>query len=108
MGGARNLELQPFASKVAFGLMPYPTYAETAALEVGQTGELSLSLIADKSWLSNSDLREAGGRVVAGRFRSWPRCRPIARPHGAERHQPPPWSAHRSKGVELELRWICL
>lgn len=43
-----------------FGLMPYITYAEAAALEMSQAGDIAPSLVANGSWLSESNLAEAG------------------------------------------------
>ncbi len=46
--------------KLPFGLMPYVTYAQEAALELGQASDIPTSAIAGGGWLSKSDLREAG------------------------------------------------
>jgi iron complex outermembrane receptor protein len=40
--------------------MPYISYAKASALEMSQAGDMAASLVADGSWLSNSDLAEAG------------------------------------------------
>jgi iron complex outermembrane receptor protein len=92
--------------KAPLGLMPYLTYAETAALEVGQTGELAPSLIANKSWLSSSDLREAG---VKGQWLDGALLASVS----AYRQTRTALNGinfavvgHRAKGIELELRWI--
>lgn len=92
--------------KTSLGLMPYLTYAETAALEVGQAGELAPSLIAGKSWLSGSDLREAGvkgqwlGGALLGSLSAYRQTRTAL--NGINLAV----VGHRAKGVELELRWI--
>ncbi|HEY2659446.1 MAG TPA: TonB-dependent receptor [Caulobacteraceae bacterium] len=46
--------------KLGWGLMPYVTYAQAAALEVEQAGDLRPSVIQADGWVSNSDLTEAG------------------------------------------------
>ena len=92
--------------RTRLGLMPYLTYAQTAALEVGQAGELAPSLIAGKSWLSGSDLREAGvkgqwlGGALLGSLSAYRQTRTAL--NGINLAV----VGHRSKGVELELRWI--
>ncbi len=43
-----------------FGLFPYVTYAETAALELGQAGDLTPGLISGDQWISDSELQEVG------------------------------------------------
>jgi iron complex outermembrane receptor protein len=92
--------------KTAFGLTPYFAYAEAAALEVGQAGELAPRLIAEKSWLSGSDLREAGvkgqwlGGSLLASLSAYRQTRTAL--NGINLAV----VGHRSKGVELELRWI--
>ncbi len=46
--------------KLGWGLMPYVTYAQAAALEVEQAGDLRPSVIQADGWVSSSDLSEAG------------------------------------------------
>ena len=46
--------------KLGWGLMPYATYAQAAALEVEQAGDLRPSVIQANGWVSSSDLSEAG------------------------------------------------
>ena len=45
------------------GLRPYITYADTAAIEFSQAGEVSPTLIADNNWISKGDLIEVGVKV---------------------------------------------
>ena len=92
--------------RAGLGLMPYATYAETAALEVGQAGELAPSLIGSHSWLSGSDLREAGLKgqwldgALLGSVSVYRQTRTAL--NGINLAV----VGHRSKGIELELRWI--
>ncbi|MFZ5730981.1 MAG: TonB-dependent receptor [Phenylobacterium sp. RIFCSPHIGHO2_01_FULL_70_10] len=90
-----------------FGLMPYITYAEAAALEMSQAGDIAPSLIANQSWLSDSDLAEAGvkfqllqgtlvGSIAAYRQN---RTQLTGGPNPTVR-------GSRSKGVELEVRYL--
>jgi iron complex outermembrane receptor protein len=46
--------------KAPGGLMPYATYAKSAALELSQAGGVAPALVASDSWLSGSKLAEAG------------------------------------------------
>ncbi|QUD87152.1 TonB-dependent siderophore receptor [Phenylobacterium montanum] len=46
--------------QLGWGLMPYATYAQAAALEVEQAGNLRPSVIQANGWVSGSDLSEAG------------------------------------------------
>jgi iron complex outermembrane receptor protein len=91
--------------RAPFGLMPYLTYAEAAALEVGQAGELAPSLIAGRDWLSSSDLREAGvkGQWLGGRLLA--SLSAYRQTRTALNGISLSVAGHRSKGVELELRW---
>ena len=46
--------------KTDFGLVPYLTNAKSSAIEIGQGDQVLTSLLANKDWLSNSFLNEAG------------------------------------------------
>ena len=46
--------------KLPWGLMPYFTYAQDAALEVQQAGDVKPGAISSGGWLSKSDLTEGG------------------------------------------------
>jgi iron complex outermembrane receptor protein len=94
--------------KLPAGVMPYITYAKASALEMSQAGDVAPSLVADPSdsWLSDSDLAEAGFKFqwlkgtlvgsVAGYRQNRTQLTGITgTPTGT-----------RSKGVELEVRWL--
>jgi iron complex outermembrane receptor protein len=42
------------------GLVPYVTTAKNSAIEIGQASQVMTSLLANRGWLSNSYLNEAG------------------------------------------------
>jgi iron complex outermembrane receptor protein len=48
-----------------FGLVPYLTNAKSAAIEIGQASQVLTSLLANRDWLSNSFLNEAGVKFSA-------------------------------------------
>ncbi len=94
--------------KLPFGLMPYASYAKAAALEMSQAGDLAPNLIADGSWLSSSDLTEAGVKfqllrgTLIGSLAAYRQNRTqIAGAIAA-----PTVQGTRAKGVELEVRWL--
>ena len=92
--------------KTPFGLMPYITYAETAALEVSQAGDVNPGTVSNKSWLSDSDLREAGVKgqwfngALVGSLAFYRQTRTALNAISLT------VTGHRAKGAELELRWI--
>ncbi|HWA69483.1 MAG TPA: TonB-dependent receptor plug domain-containing protein [Rhizomicrobium sp.] len=47
------------------GLVPYVTSAKSSAIEIGQAAQVATSLLADRGWLSNSFLNEAGVKFTA-------------------------------------------
>jgi iron complex outermembrane receptor protein len=51
--------------KTPFGLVPYITNAKSAAVEIGQASQVLTSLLADRDWLSDSFLNEAGVKFTA-------------------------------------------
>jgi iron complex outermembrane receptor protein len=94
--------------KAPFGIMPYITYAKASALEMSQAGDIAPGLVADPSdsWLSDSDLAEAGFKFqwlqgtlvgsVAGYRQNRTQLTGITgTPTGT-----------RAKGVEMEVRWL--
>jgi len=92
--------------KTPWGLMPYVTYAETAALEVSQAGDINPGQVGNKSWLSDSDLREAG---VKGQWLNGALLGSLSfyrQTRTAFNQISQTVVGHRSKGVELEARWI--
>jgi iron complex outermembrane receptor protein len=93
--------------KAAFGLMPYISYAKASALEMSQAGDIVPSLVADGSWLSNSDLAEAGVKfqlldgALVGSLAAYRQNRTQL-----TATTPPTVQGTRAKGVELEVRWL--
>jgi iron complex outermembrane receptor protein len=92
--------------KIGYGLMPYATYAESAALEYGQAGDISTSLIQNGGWIRKSALTEAGvkfqflGGALVGSLDYYRQTRPVL--SGA----PPRVVNTIGKGEELEIRWL--
>lgn len=92
--------------KLPAGLMPYVTYAEGAALEVSQAGDVNPGQVGNRSWLSDSDLREAGvkgqwlGGSLLGSLSVYRQTRTALNSISMT------VVGHRSKGVELEARWV--
>lgn len=94
--------------RLPIGLLPYVSYAKAAALEMSQAGDVAPNLIADGSWLSSSDLTEAGVKVqllrgtLIGSLAAYRQNR--TQVTGAI--SPPTVQGTRAKGVELEVRWL--
>ena len=90
-----------------FGLMPYLSYAKAAALEMSQAGDIAPALVADGSWLSDSDLAEAGVKfqlldgTLVGSLAGYRQNRTQL-----TNSSPPTVQGTRAKGVELEVRWL--
>lgn len=88
------------------GLMPYISYAKASALEVSQAGDIAPNLVADGSWLSDSDLAEAGVKfqllrgTLVGSLAAYRQNR--TQLSGLN----PVVQGTRAKGVELEVRWL--
>ncbi|MFZ0266109.1 TonB-dependent siderophore receptor [Caulobacter sp.] len=88
------------------GLMPYISYAKASALEVSQAGDVAPSLVADGSWLSDSDLAEAGVKfqllrgTLVGSLAGYRQNR--TQLSGLT----PVVQGTRARGVELEVRWL--
>ena len=88
------------------GLMPYISYAKASALEVSQAGDIAPGLVASDSWLSDSDLAEAGVKVqflrgtLVGSLAGYRQNR--TQLSGLS----PVVQGTRAKGVELEVRWL--
>jgi iron complex outermembrane receptor protein len=51
--------------KTPWGLVPYITSAKDSAIEIGQASQVATSLLANRSWLSNSFLNEVGVKFSA-------------------------------------------
>ncbi|WP_297512569.1 TonB-dependent siderophore receptor [uncultured Caulobacter sp.] len=94
--------------KLPIGLMPYVSYAKAAALEMSQAGDVAPNLVADGSWLSSSDLTEAGVKfqllrgTLVGSLAAYDQNRTQI----AGALAPPVVQGTRAKGVELEVRWL--
>jgi iron complex outermembrane receptor protein len=95
--------------KLPAGLMPYITYAKASALEMSQAGDIAPSLVADPqdAWLSNSDLAETGVKF------QWFKGTLVGSLAGYRQNRtqlvdgiPISVQGTRSKGVELEVRWL--
>ncbi len=88
-------------------VMPYLALAKTAALEVSQAGDLSTSVIAADSWLSDGDLSEVGLKfqllrgTLVGSLAAYRQTR--TQLTGGPT---PTVQGTRAKGAELELRYL--
>ncbi|CAN5483853.1 TonB-dependent receptor [soil metagenome] len=89
------------------GVMPYMSYAKASALEVSQAGDIAPGLVFDGSWLSDSDLAEAGVKfqllhgTLVGSLAGYRQNR--TQLSGLN---PVVVQGTRAKGVELEIRWL--
>jgi len=92
--------------KAPYGIRPYVTYAETSAIEFGQAGDVSPTNIANKNWLSDGDLTEAGIKldafdgVLTGALAYYLQHRTVLDPVGGGVDET------EGRGVELELRYL--
>lgn len=94
--------------KAPLGLMPYVSYAKASALEMSQAGDVNPGLVADAgdAWLSDSDLAEAGVKF------QWLKGALIGSLAGYRQNRTQLMGINgdpagtRSKGVELEVRWL--
>ncbi len=92
--------------KIGFGLMPYATYAQNSALEYGQAGDLSTSLVQNGGWIRQSALTEAGvkfqffGGALVGSLDYYRQTRPVLS------GTPPRVVNTVGKGEELEIRYV--
>jgi len=96
--------------KAPFGLMPYYTYDQAAALELDQASDILPGTIATKSWLSDSYLSEFGvkfqelnSRLVGSLDYYWQTRTQLVQ--GAA-GSPATVQGTISKGWELELRYL--
>jgi iron complex outermembrane receptor protein len=94
--------------KTPWGVMPYYTYAKASALEVSQAGDIAPSLIVNDSWLSDSDLNEAGVKfqllkgTLVGSLAAYRQNRTqLIQGVGSTTVQ-----GSTGKGLELEVRWL--
>jgi len=91
--------------KAPLGLLPYLTYARNSALEVGQAGGVPPNLIQAGTWLSGSELQEAGVKLNAldGALTG---ALSVYRQSRTQLGQNNVVVGVRGEGVELELRWL--
>ena len=93
------------SANVPGGLFPYVTYAESAALEIGQVGELTPGLISADQWISDSELKEGGIKfelldgTLVGSLSAYDQSRTRVSMFDNV-------VATEAKGVELEARWL--
>ena len=94
--------------KTPWGIVPYYTYDQAAALEIDQASDLLPGTIGEGGWLSDSYLSEAGVKFQAlngtllGSISAYRQIRSqLVVGQGGSSIQ-----GTRSKGIEGELRWI--
>ena len=91
-----------------WGLVPYVTTARNSAVEIGQASQVSTSLLAARSWLSNSFLNEVGVKFsllddhLQGSLDWYVQNRTRLQQGGGVTNV----VGTRAKGVELELRYV--
>ncbi|HET7086789.1 MAG TPA: TonB-dependent receptor [Rhizomicrobium sp.] len=94
--------------KTPWGLVPYVTTAKSAAIEIGQASEVATSLLSARDWLSNSFLNEVGVKFTAlddhllGSLDWYVQNRTQLHQGGGITNV----TGTRSKGAELELRYV--
>ncbi len=92
--------------KLPFGLMPYATYAHTAALEFDQAADITTSLLENGGWIQYSTLEEGGlkfqelGGSLVGSLDYYRQDRPKLS------GLPPQVVRTVGEGTELEIRWV--
>lgn len=91
-----------------WGLVPYVTTAKNAAVEIGQASQVLTSLLAARSWLSNSFLNEVGVKFsllddhLQGSLDWYVQNRTRLQQGGGVTSV----VGTRAKGAELELRYV--
>jgi iron complex outermembrane receptor protein len=93
--------------KLPYGLMPYATYAHTAAMEFDQISDITTNLLENGGWIQYSTLNEVGlkfqelgGRLV-GSFDYYHQTRPQL-----QGLAPVNVVNTVGEGEELEIRWV--
>jgi iron complex outermembrane receptor protein len=96
--------------KLPFGLMPYATYAHTAALEFDQAADIETELLQNGGWVQYSTLEEAGLKfqelngTLVGSLDYYHQTRPQLQGGGGG--SPPDVVDTVGAGTELEIRWV--
>ncbi|HJT43986.1 MAG TPA: TonB-dependent receptor [Rhizomicrobium sp.] len=94
--------------KTPWGVVPYVTSAKSSAIEIGQASQVMTSLLASRSWLSNSFLNEVGVKFAAlddhlqGSLNWYVQNRTQLVVGGGVTNV----VGTRAKGAELELRYV--
>jgi iron complex outermembrane receptor protein len=102
---AGDLSFSASASVRLGGLMPYVTYAESAALELTQAGGVPPGLLGSDAWLSDSRLTEGGvkfrflGDALTGGLSAYRQTRTQLTFNNTVQ-------GTLGRGVELELRYL--
>jgi iron complex outermembrane receptor protein len=93
--------------KLPFGLMPYATYAHTAALEFDQAADITTNLLENGGWIQYSSLEEAGVKfqelngTLVGALDYYHQTRPQL-----QGQAPVNVVNTIGEGWELEVRWV--
>jgi iron complex outermembrane receptor protein len=96
--------------KLPFGLMPYLTYAHTAALEFDQAADIETELLENGGWIQYSTLEEAGLKfqelngTLVGSLDYYHQTRPQLQGGGSG--VAPTVVDTVGAGTELEMRWV--
>ena len=96
--------------KLPLGLMPYATYAHTAALEFDQAADITTNLLENGGWIQYSTLEEVGVKfqelngALVGSLDYYHQTRPQLQ--GGGTGVPPTVINTVGEGAELEIRWV--
>ncbi|HXQ17032.1 MAG TPA: TonB-dependent receptor, partial [Caulobacteraceae bacterium] len=96
--------------KLGWGLMPYATYAHTAALEFDQISDITTNLLQNGGWVQYSTLEEAGVKfqelngTLVGSLDYYHQTRPQLQ--GGGTGVPANVVNTIGSGTELEIRWV--
>jgi len=96
--------------KLPLGVMPYVTYAHTAALEFDQAADIATDLVENGGWIQYSTLEEAGlkfqelGGTLVGSLDYYHQTRPQLQ--GGGTGTPVTVVNTVGDGFEAEIRWV--
>jgi iron complex outermembrane recepter protein len=96
--------------KLGWGLMPYATYARSAALEFDQISDITTNLLQNGGWIQNSSLEEVGLKfqelngTLVGSLDYYHQTRPQLQ--GGGTGVAPTVVDTVGAGTELEIRWV--